>query len=385
MKIIMVHTYYRESGGEDQSFGAEMSCLSAEDHEVTLFVLRNQELTNMHPLRRVINTHLNRFAYKRLRLLIREVKPDIIHVQNTFPLASPAVIHAAVAESIPVIVSLRNYRLLCLNGLFFRNGLVCEDCLGKMTPYPGIVHGCWRGRLASTLVYSMILFHRLIKTWDKVNRFFVLSEFARRKMIQGGFSPNKFVVKPNFVAPDPGIGTHTGGYALFVGRLSAEKGIRTLLRAWERLGGKLPLKIVGDGPLSNMAREAVRQIAGVEWLGRKTPQEVYELMGEAECLVFPTECYETFGRVAVEAYAKGTPVIASNIGAASELVHAGRTGLLFRPGDPEDLAAKVEWLLSRPKEVAHMRKEARREYEEKYTAEINYNQLMQIYQQAIGK
>nr|WP_259331163.1 glycosyltransferase family 4 protein [Thermus thermophilus] len=340
----------------------------------------NQELDGMPPWRQGLVTLWNQGAYRRVREAIRQHRPDLVHVHNTFPLASPAVIHAAKAEGVPVVMTLRNYRLLCVNALFFREGRVCEDCLGRL-PWRGVVHGCYRdSRLASLGVASMLALHRALRTWNLVDRFIALTEFARQKFVEGGLPAEKIVVKPNFVHPDPGPGEGRGGYALFVGRLSPEKGVRTLLRAWALLGGRVPLKVVGDGPLADEVREAARRLPGVEWLGRKSPKEVYALMGEAAFLVFPSEWYETFGRVAIEAFAKGTPVVASRIGAVGEVTEDGRTGLHFRPGDPEDLAAKVEWLLAHPEELARMRKEARAEYETKYTAERNYEQLMAIYQ-----
>ncbi|PTQ51397.1 MAG: Glycosyltransferase [Brockia lithotrophica] len=303
----------------------------------------------------------------------------MVHVHNTFPLASPAVFHALKAEGVPLVMTLHNYRLFCVNALFFRKGQVCEACLGRL-PWRGVIHGCYReSRLASSVVAGMLTVHRAIGTWNLVDRFIALTEFARKKFIEGGIPPEKIVVKPNFVYPDPGPGEGRGGYALFVGRLSPEKGIQTLLKAWELLGGRIPLKIVGDGPLAEEVSKASQKIRGVEWLGRMPPEEVYALMGEAMFLVFPSEGYENFPRVFAEVFAKGTPVIASDIGAAGEIISHGRTGLHFRPGDPEDLAAKVEWLLGRPRELERMRREARAEYEAKYTAEKNYEQLMAIY------
>jgi glycosyltransferase involved in cell wall biosynthesis len=161
--------------------------------------------------------------------------------------------------------------------------------------------------------------------------------------------------------------------------LSPEKGLTTLLAAWEQLGGKIPLKIVGDGPLAPQVVEATKRIPGVEWLGRRPLEEVYELMGEAAFLVFPSEWYETFGRVAIEAFAKGTPVVASAIGAIAELVAPGQTGLHFRLGDVRDLVERVEWALTHPEELAQMRQAARAEFEAKYTADENYRRMMEIY------
>ncbi|MDR7405021.1 MAG: glycosyltransferase family 4 protein, partial [Armatimonadota bacterium] len=251
-------------------------------------------------------------------------------------------------------------------------------------PWRGVVRGCYRGsRAASGMVAGAVTFHRVLGTWRLVDRFITLTEFMRQKFIRAGFPPAKLVVKPNFVYPDPGMGEGKGGYALFVGRLSPEKGLGTLLRAWERLGGKVPLKIVGDGPLAGDVRQAVEQVPGVEWLGRKAREEVYALMGDAAFLVFSSEWYEGFPLVVGEAFARGLPVVATALGSQGSIVHHGHTGLLFRPGDPEDLAAKVEWLLSHPKELTRMRREARAEYEVKYTAERNYQMLMEIYRQAI--
>jgi glycosyltransferase involved in cell wall biosynthesis len=232
----------------------------------------------------------------------------------------------------------------------------------------------------------MLTVHRTLRTWLKqVNLFISLSEFARQKFIEAGFPEEKIVVKPNFVHPDPGVGDGRGGYALYVGRLSVEKGLDILLAAWERLKAPIPLKIVGDGPLAQQVVEATKRLPKVEWLGRKPMPEVYELMGEAMFLVFPSKWYETFGRVAVEAFAKGTPVIAANLGAIAELVDDGRTGLRFTPSDPADLAAKVEWALTHPNELLQMRSSAREEFEAKYTAQKNYRQLMEIYTLARNK
>lgn len=239
--------------------------------------------------------------------------------------------------------------------------------------------------MASGVVAAMLTTHRALGTWARgVDVYIALTEFARRKFMEGGLPAEKIVVKPNFVHPDPGPGEGKGGYALFVGRLSPEKGVRTLLRAWERLKG-IPLKIVGDGPLQAEMEDLVRGggLEGVEMLGRRPREEVLGLMREAGVLVFPSECYENFPMTVAEAFACGLPVVASRLGAMAGIVEDGRTGLLFAPGDAEDLAAKVAWLFSHPEELARMRREARAEYEAKYTAERNYQLLMEIYGQAL--
>jgi glycosyltransferase involved in cell wall biosynthesis len=221
----------------------------------------------------------------------------------------------------------------------------------------------------------------LLNTWHHaVDQYIALTEFARQKFIQGGLPAHKIIVKPNFIDPDPGVGRGDGNYALFIGRLSVEKGLDTLLEAWKHVGNALPLKIVGDGPLASQVSAATEKLPQVEWLGRMEPPELFQLLGAAKLLIFPSKWYETFGRVVVEAFACGTPVIASNLGAMAELMEHGHTGLLFETGNPEDLAAKVRWLLARPKLMAEMRQAARAEFEAKYTATANYHKLMAIYQ-----
>ena len=381
MQVLSIHNSYQIRGGEDESREAEQRLLREMGHSVEVYEENNDRLSSLNAIQLACKTIWSKEAYKTVKQLLAKQPHDIVHVQNFFPLISPSVYYAAKSMGVPVVQTLRNYRLLCPNAMFFREGSVCEACIGKALPLPGVLHGCYReSQTASGAVATMLTVHRLMQTWmQKVDLYIDLTEFARQKFIQGGFPEDKIVVKPNFVNPDPGIGQGSGGYALYVGRLSVEKGLDTLLAAWEKLGKQLPLKIVGDGPLANQVVEATQRLGNVEWLGRKPVQEVYALMGEAKLVIFPSKWYETFGRVAVEAFAKGTPVIAANIGAIAEVVEHGRTGLHFQPGDAVDLATQVEWALSHPSELAQMRREVRAEFENKYTAKQNYRQLMEIY------
>jgi glycosyltransferase involved in cell wall biosynthesis len=382
--VLLVHEYYQQPGGEDQVFAAERGLLEAREHRVVRYTDHNDRVKDMGSLTLARATVWNGTVYNELRRLLRAERPQVAHFHNTFPLISPAAYYAARAEGVPVVQTLHNYRLFCTNALFFRDGHPCEDCLGKTVPWPGVLHSCYRGsRAASGMVAAMLSTHRMLRTWTKmVDRYIALTDFAREKLIQGGLPKEKIAIKPHFIDPDPGLGEGHGGYALFVGRLSPEKGSDTLLSAWERLGGKPRLKIVGDGPLAQRTAEAAQRFPGVEWLGRQPLEEVYRLMGGATFLVFPSEVYETFGRVAIEAFARGTPVVASKIGAIAELVEHGHTGLHFRPGDPNDLAAQVKWASRHPEELGHMRKAARAEFEAKYTARRNYELLMEIYRTA---
>lgn len=387
MRILSVHSRYKIRGGEDECYEAEISLLREMDHLVEVYEENNERVAALGNLHMTFRAVWSEEAYQAVRQRLTEQPHDVIHVHNFFPIISPSVYYAARSKGVPVVQTLHNYRLLCPNALFFRDGRVCEDCLGKSVPWPGVLHSCYRGSRAATgVVTTMLAVHRTMHTWtEMVDVYIALTEFARQKFIEGGLPAEKIVVKPNFVHPDPEPGDGGGGYALFVGRLSPEKGLDTLLAAWEHLGGQVPLKIVGDGPLANRVAEAAEQIPQVEWLGRKPLKEVYALIGEAIVLILPSQWYETFGRVAVEGFAKGTPVVAANIGAIAELINHGCTGLHFRPGDSKDLAAKVEWILAHPKELAQMRREARVEFKAKYTAKQNYQKLMEIYAQTRSK
>lgn len=386
MRILSVHNSYQIRGGEDESREAEERLLREQGHQVDVYEETNERIQDYAAADLFLKTIWSQETYRKVQHQLQQKPYDLVHVQNFFPLISPAVHYAAKRAGVPVVQTLRNYRLLCPNALFFRDGQVCEDCLDKLVPYPGIIHSCYRNnKAASATVTAMIAAHRFLKTWEKnIDAFITLTEFSRQKFIEGGFNANKIFVKPNFVSPSPGAGLGQGGYALYVGRLSVEKGIDTLMSAWKKLEAEIPLKIVGEGPLSEQVEKAASSFSHVEWLGRKPMPEVHRLMGEARCLIFPSKWYETFGRVAVESFAKGTPVIASKIGAIAELVDSGRTGIHFEPGNAAELAQQVNsfWNMSQT-DIARMREAALAEFEAKFTDRRNYQQLISIYHQAM--
>ena len=386
MKVLAVHNLYQQPGGEDGVFRDETTLLETYGHQVTRYTVHNDRIAEMRRPRLAKDALWNSSVYRELRDLVREERPQVAHFHNTFPLISAAGYYAMGAENVPVVQTLHNYRLMCPNGLFFRDGRPCEDCLGKTFPWPGVVHNCYRGdRAASGLAATVSFTNRLLDARSRqASVYIALTDFARDKLVEGGLPPDRVTVKPNFVSPDTGSGRGSGGYALFVGRLSPEKGVRTLLEAWKILGeGGMPLKILGDGPLADEVARTADENPRVEWLGYKPSHQVRDHMREAAALIFPSEWYETFGRVAVEAFASGTPVIVSDIGAISGLVEHRRTGLHFRPGEPRSLAEQVRWISAHPAERSLMRQEARSEYESKYTADRNYGLLLAIYERAI--
>lgn len=384
-KYLFVHNYYQQRGGEDVSFEAESRLLESYGHHVVRYTRHNNELDQLGPSARAKALLWNTEVYRELRELIREERPSLVHVNNTFPLISPSAYYAARAENLPVVQNIRNYRLACLNGLFFRDGQVCEKCLGRL-PLPGVRYACYRQNYIESLgAFSWLALHRMLQTWKReVDIFVTLTNFTRDKHAEIGLPIERITVKPNFLNNPPAARTGHASYVLFVGRLSSEKGLNTLVQAWQHLSSPPPLKIAGDGPMADKVADVAARNPSVKWLGTKEHKAVYALMQDAYVLVFPSIWYETFGRVGMEAFASGTPVIASNLGAMQSLVDHERTGLLFRPGDPEDLAAKVRWLWNHPEERAAMGRAARTEYEEKYTAERNYELLMQIYRDAIA-
>ena len=381
------HIYRDPHNGEDAVFEAEKALLEHHGHEVITFIEGNARLNGMNSFKAAVEAVWSLPAKRAIQQLIEETRPQVAHFHNTFLRISPAAYYACKEAGVAVVQTVQNYRLFCPAATLMRGGCVCEDCLGKTFPWPGVFHGCWRDSRPQTLVVAtMIATHRLLKTWHQVVDVFVpATEFGRQKLIEGGIPEEKIIVKPNFLYPDPGFGNHKGQYALFVGRLAPEKGIRTLLEAW-RFFDEVPLKIVGDGPLMPEVQAFVEESENVpvEVVGWQSRGEILALMREARFLVFPSGWYEGFPVTIVEALATGLPVVASRLGAMAEIVEDKRTGLLFEPGNPEDLATKVTWAWAHPKEMVEMGREARREYEHKYTAETNYQQLTQIYARTVG-
>jgi glycosyltransferase involved in cell wall biosynthesis len=376
--ILSVHNYYQQPGGEDQVFANEASLLEQHGHTVLRYAEHNARIDE-GTLRIACDAIWSRKSFRSLRSAA-EAGPDVAHFHNTFPLISPSAYYAMRELGIPVVQTLHNYRLLCPTATFLRDGAACEACPESGSWLPAIRHRCYRDSLPATAaVAAMLSVHRAAGTWQRmVNVYIALSEFARRKFIEGGLPPEHIWVKPNFLGSDPGIGNGEGGYALFAGRLAEEKGVRVLAQAWRRLSG-LPLIVAGKGPL-----ESLEWPADVMLLGHQSREQVLSLMRHARVLVFPSIWYECSPMTIIEAFACGLPVIGSNLGSVPEYVRHRDTGLLCQPGDVEDLAQQVRWAWEHADELQAMRIAARREYEQKYTAERNYKMLTDIYAMALG-
>jgi len=390
MKILIVHNFYQRRGGEDSVMESERSLLLSAGHEVIEYFRHNDEIRTYslpQKMRLAAGTIWASDGYRKLRHILRAERPDIAHFYNTFPLISPAAFHACLDEGVPVVQAVQNYRLFCPEGNFFRNGRVCEECV-ETSLFRGVWHGCYHhSRLQTAVVAGMLAVHRGMNTWmERANAFIVCTQFAREKFLSQGFPAGKVFVKPNFVFADPGPRSVPGEAPLIVGRLSPEKGVRIAPSAWAHLANGVPLRVVGDGPLraeleSEFARSKRHKVVFEGWLPR---EKSIEAIKAANFLVFPSLCYEAFPVAIAEAYACGVAVIASRLGSMAEIVQDGVTGLHFEPGDAADLARKVEWAWNHPEETARMGRAARAEYEAKYTPEVNYKLLMDIYSRAIA-
>jgi len=391
MKLLLVHDAYQQRAGEDSAFEAERELLISKGHRVVEYRRDNEEIQSYSALRKLSlfgRTIWNSETFRALVGIIDRERPDVAHFHNTFPLISPSAYYACREEGVPVVQTLHNYRLACPASTFYRDGRICKECVDRGLSR-GVVHACYRAsHAASATVALMLAFHRWRRTWtSQVDCYLTLSQFSRGQFIDLGLPADKLLVKPNFLYTDPGVRKGCGEPFVFAGRLSSEKGLRTLLRAWGNLQTPPPLRIVGDGPLRTELEslKAAGNLEHVSLEGWKPRTDVLEAIKGARALVIPSEWYECFPMVIVEAFAAGVPVIASKLGAMAELVECGKTGLHFSPGNDSHLAATVEWALAHPEEMQAMGRHARIEYEQKYTADRNHTLLMEAYRRAIAQ
>jgi glycosyltransferase involved in cell wall biosynthesis len=390
MKVLILHSHYQWSGGEDAAVDSEEQLLTTAGHSVARYDRNNEDIQRFTIPQHALlpaTTLWSRKSLTEVRQVLLQDRPNVAHFHNTFPLISPAAYSACRNAGIPVVQTLHNYRLLCPTATFFREGKPCELCLGRKVPWPGVLHACYRdSRAATGVVAAMLMVHRALGTWtEMVDVYIALSEFSRSKFIEGGLPAAKIVVKPNFVDPDPGTAREPSDYALFVGRLSREKGLGILLAAWKQIGDRIPLLVLGDGPLRGEFEAQVNSLglSQVRFGGGVDREMVLAAMRRARFLVVPSECYENFPTIIVEAFACGIPIIAANLGATREMIVDQQTGLQFLPGSPEDLAAKVDWAWAHPSEMEALGQAGRAEYVAKYTGDRNLRMLTDIYARAM--
>jgi glycosyltransferase involved in cell wall biosynthesis len=385
-RVMQVHTRYRQPGGEDRVVEAERRLLEEAGIEVAQVLFDNAELRESRSLgsdlRLAASTIWSRSAKRRVRAALAAHKPQVMHVHNTFAAASPSVYAAAAAYGVPVVQTLHNYRFACPSATAFRDGRACTDCVGRLIAWPGVIHACVRGsRAQSAVAATTLAAHRALGTFDRgIDTYVALTSFQRQLLVDGGLPADRTRVVPNFLEPDPGPGSGPRKGILFVGRLAEEKGIATLLRAAELLPGNMT--VAGDGPLAPLV-EAAAAAGQVRYLGSLGPAGVAGELRDAAALAIPSIWFEGFPMVVVEAYAAGTPIIASRIGSLAGIVEDGVTGLLVEPADAVQLSERVSWAVEHPAELARMGAQARERYQSRYRGEAHLDSLLDVYATAI--
>jgi len=388
MKILLIHNFYRSGnpGGEDNVVRQERVLLEHAGHEVVPYERSNDEVDEHDAIaaaRTALRMGWSRRSHREVAALVRRERPDVAHVHNTFPLVTSSVYAACREAGVPVVQTLHNYRWLCAAATFYRQDAVCELC-GPARIAPALRHRCYRGSLIGSA--AVALAQR--RAWrngsyaQSIDAYITLSRFAAARFVAAGLDPARVHVKPNFVDDVDPPGAGDGGYAVYAGRLSTDKGLETLLDAWRGLRD-VPLRVVGDGPiLAGLRARAAREGLPAQFLGLRPRDEVRAIIGGAAMLVLPSQWFEGFPLVLVEAYARGTPVVAARIGSLAELVVPGETGLHFSAGDAAGLAAQVRELWADDARRQRLRHGARARFDAEYTAPRNLELLLDIYRAA---
>jgi glycosyltransferase involved in cell wall biosynthesis len=367
MRILIAHNSYQQRGGEDAVVENERDLLAGAGHEVETLLVSNDSIKGTAAgLKAALGVAYSGRSRELAACRIAAFRPDVLQVHNFFPLLTPAIYDAARDAGVPVVQTLHNFRITCAAATLLRDGKVCEQCIGG-SPYQAVRYRCYRGSIpGSAALAHMIASHRRAGTWQtKVDRYFALTEFARSRFIAAGLPPDRIIVKPNFAPPAAaGAGAARRSGALFVGRLSSEKGVRELVQAWQHV--EHPLRIAGDGPLAAELRRSAPPT--VTFLGSIGPDRIKAEMAEAAALIVPSTWYEGFPMVIAEAYAVGLPVLASRIGSLAEIVADGETGRHFAPGDPADLVRVAREALADSESLQRYSAAARARFEMRYSA-----------------
>ena len=384
-RILIVHNRYRFPGGEDTVVETEAALLRSRGHEVREYIDYNESLLGESQFQRARSLAWSTRTTAVLSDVLETFRPDVVHCHNTFYRISPAVFWLCSRRGIPVVKTLHNFRLGCVNARLSRKGQPCEVCIRSSAGFlHAVANRCFQNSAWKTLVLGgTIAAHRRLGTYsEKVSAYICLCECARKKHILCGLPEEKLLVKPNCVHPDPGVGSSDGSYCLFVGRLEEDKGVRVLLDAAAQM--TQPVWIAGQGPLESEVLQAAQRHKNIRYLGPMPRDQIFDLMKSARLLIFPSLAYENFGMTIIEAFSTGLPVVASRQGAPLELVEHGVTGVHYRPDSPGELAKSIETLWNDSETLDRMREAARARYLAKYSGEATYQALLSIYQRVLA-
>ena len=387
MKILLIHNKYFHRGGEDLVYESERDILIRNGHEVESMVFTNEQISSLWTkLTVALGAVYNRKSHRLLLEKIKSFGPDVIHVHNFFHIASPSIFFAAYSSGVPVVMTLHNFRLICPSATLFFEGDIYEKSVDKIFPMDAVLKGVYRNSRVETLLVVLVTgIHKLLGTWrGKVNQYIALTDFSRRKILGSSLkiTENQIVVKPNFVEDYGANLLLRSEHFLYVGRLSEEKGIKMLLESASKQS-EITYKIIGDGPLRAYVEDFAATHTNVEYLGFRDKEYIISELKQAKALVFPSQWYEGFPMTILEAFSCGTPVIASDLGGPGEVITHGTNGLLFDYHSSDALLLAIDRLRKKGALYQQLSRNARRSYEELYTPESNYHQLMKIYTKAI--
>ena len=390
LRVLVAHSRYRsdQPSGEDRVVDQETALLAEAGHRVELFERRSDDITGMSLPEKVkipFQVPWNPRIRAELGARLRAERPDVVHIHSTFPLLSPSVIAACTDAGVPVVATLHNYTQVCASGPLYRDGRVCTDCVGR-SPLPAVQHGCYRGSKLATLPVAVGLAVNRRRWWTGVSRFFCVSQAQRQILIAAGMPATRLSVHHNFVPDPPTQRTGAGQHVLYLGRLTEEKGVPLLMRAWERMAASVdvPLVLAGAGPLTAEVQRWADSRTDVHFLGLQPRERCAELMARAAVLVAPSVWMESFGLVIAEAMAARVPVVAAAHGAFVELVADGVTGSLHHPGDAGSLAGTLVDVLADTDRNLAMGRAGRQEYERGFTAAAALERLVAGYRAAIA-
>ena len=384
--ILMCHNFYSRPGGENSVYEQQRRGLRSRGHRVVELNRDNSTLTGASSLKKasaMIGSYYSRATLRDVQAIIEREKPDLALVQNTFPLLSPSLYRAISANRIPIIQAVYNYRLVCANAHLYTNGRICERCVAGSHLH-AVANRCYRGSTLMSAWYASILkLHQSLDTFNKtIDRFMVPDRFAVSKLSGGGISPEKIRVNVNpFFVKDYSPSTTVGDYALYVGRLNEQKGVRTLVRAVSRAGGKSALVIAGDGPLRDDVEKAAEASGGkIRFVGPAWGDDLVRLMAAARAVVVPSEWYDNLPLIICQANAMAKPVIASRINGIPEYVAAGVNGWLFETGDEVALGAAIDSLFAmEDRELTRVGGSAREYAESVFDYANHYDRLSSMF------